>query len=353
MTKVFKGKQKGKVNKETTLWRGNVLTEALNQGYGKSLANIDYDTPDFEMLRQLQANIWSFSAAADYQQLKDLNAALVDKEGKQREFKDFKAEAEKIGKTYNNKRLQVEYNHAVATSQMASNWVGYQLNEDIAPNLKYVTVGDSLVRQAHKALDGIIRPLKDAFWDTYYPPNDWGCRCDTQAVDGEPNEVKHALPTVPKMFATNLAKSGVLYPDGHPYFAYEVSQDEQEVAEAARSLYAKHTRAFTRANSENKSYRVNHLDKDVRAGKAQIKTVTGKRHNNEPLRNMLANNIEQVFKQMSFIRTVKDNKPLQHKDTYMDWYYYGLEIGENSFFINIGKRKDGTFELHAITDKLK
>lgn len=32
-------------------------------------------------------------------------------------------------------------------------------------------------RQHHLQLDGIIRPATDAFWQKYFAPNGWGCRC--------------------------------------------------------------------------------------------------------------------------------------------------------------------------------
>ncbi len=311
------------------------------------------------MLRQLQANVWSFSAAADYQMVKDLSAALIDANGKQRSFNDFKAEANKIGKTYNTQRLQVEYNYAVATSQMASYWVGYQQNKDIAPNLKSQTVGDDRVRQAHKALNGIIKPIDDSFWDTHYPPNDWGCRCDVQAVDDEPTEVTRALPSIPKLFDTNLAKSGVLFPDGHPYFKTEHDADKEEVFKATNLLYAKHSRNFVRENAKeiykkDKEFNVPNVPNPVRVGYSEIKNVTGKPHKNAVLRNLLANNIEQVFNQMKYITEATDHKKdRKHKDTFTDWRYFELQIGKDDFYINIGKRQRTGWELHSIEDNLK
>ena len=359
VTKVFKGQQKGVVNQATTIWRGKQLSKALDEGYGKSLANVDYDTPDFEMLRQLQANVWSFSCSADYQQLKDLNAALVDANGKQRSFSEFKAEAQKIGEVYNKQRLEVEYNHAVATSQMATRWVEFQQNEDIAPNLKYTTVGDDRVRQAHRALNGIIRPIKDSFWDVYYPPNDWGCRCDVQQVDGKETDIsKKALPTLPAMFKTNLAKDGVLYPDGHPYFATEEKADRKAIADVAKNLYAKFTRAFVRQQSkkdykEDKYFKVSKLNAPVRVGYSEIKNITGKPHQNAALRNMVANNIEGVLQLAKPVKTAKDTKP-EHNGKYSEWAYYLYEFGEDKFYINLGKLSKGNlYELHAITDKIK
>lgn len=39
-------------------------------------------------------------------------------------------------------------------------------------------------RPHHRALDGVVRPADDPFWQTHYPPNGWGCRCRAVGVDG-------------------------------------------------------------------------------------------------------------------------------------------------------------------------
>jgi hypothetical protein len=36
---------------------------------------------------------------------------------------------------------------------------------------------DGKERMEHKALNGKVLPWDDPFWDTHYPPWDWGCRC--------------------------------------------------------------------------------------------------------------------------------------------------------------------------------
>ncbi len=39
-------------------------------------------------------------------------------------------------------------------------------------------------RPHHQALNGVVRPADDPFWQTHYPPNGWGCRCRAVGVDG-------------------------------------------------------------------------------------------------------------------------------------------------------------------------
>jgi SPP1 gp7 family putative phage head morphogenesis protein len=49
--------------------------------------------------------------------------------------------------------------------------------QEILWGYKYVTVGDDRVREEHAAIDGTVLPKDDAFWQRFYPPNGWNCRC--------------------------------------------------------------------------------------------------------------------------------------------------------------------------------
>lgn len=49
--------------------------------------------------------------------------------------------------------------------------------QEILWGYKYVTVGDSRVRESHVELEGTTLPKDDPFWDTNRPPNGWACRC--------------------------------------------------------------------------------------------------------------------------------------------------------------------------------
>lgn len=49
--------------------------------------------------------------------------------------------------------------------------------QEILWGYKYVTVGDVRVRPEHARLEGVTLPKDDPFWQRYYPPNGWSCRC--------------------------------------------------------------------------------------------------------------------------------------------------------------------------------
>ncbi|MDD2996375.1 MAG: phage minor head protein [Paludibacter sp.] len=196
---------------------GKLLTNQVHDNYKTITA--DWKTPDIEMLHRLTRDVWSFSAAKDYNQMRDLTLALRDDTGKLREFGAFKEAAQKICTKYNETWLQTEYNQAVAASQNAARWTQFTADKADIPFLEYQTVGDDAVRASHALLDGIVRKVDDSFWSTHYPPNGWGCRCEViQAVGAK--TPKKDIPNVgiPEMFRTNLAQTGLIYPKNHPYY---------------------------------------------------------------------------------------------------------------------------------------
>ncbi len=68
----------------------------------------------------------------------------------------------------------------------AANWRVAQADDDTT-HLQYLTMEDDNVRDSHAALNGLVLPKNDPFWQTHFPPWDWGCRC--QAVPMNPDLV--------------------------------------------------------------------------------------------------------------------------------------------------------------------
>lgn len=50
------------------------------------------------------------------------------------------------------------------------------------PYLIYDAVNDSRTRPSHRALEGVARRYDDPFWDVWYPPNGFRCRCSVRTA---------------------------------------------------------------------------------------------------------------------------------------------------------------------------
>jgi SPP1 gp7 family putative phage head morphogenesis protein len=74
-------------------------------------------------------------------------------------------------------RLKLIYDTNTNNAYQAGLWERIQRNKRTSPYLRYITKRDERVRITHQALDNVALPVDDPWWDKYYPPNGWRCRC--------------------------------------------------------------------------------------------------------------------------------------------------------------------------------
>lgn len=201
-------------------WAANVreLWKGANQG-GDFRTNYQSHT-DSELAAALRQNLFVFAAFKNHNMVGDLVGLLTDDSGRLRPFDEFRRLALQVSTDYNTNWLQAEYDTAVASAQMAVRWREMQSRAKALPFLRYVTAGDERVRQSHALLDGVTRRLDDAFWDEWYPPNGWRCRCDVQQVASGETPIPDALKSNQPLpgFSNNPGKSGQVFTLQHPYF---------------------------------------------------------------------------------------------------------------------------------------
>ncbi|ELR69175.1 hypothetical protein C900_05371 [Fulvivirga imtechensis AK7] len=206
------------VDQELYELTANELFESVERGFGTTLKVAE--GADLEMLRKLRENIYVFSGFKTYNMLQEASALLLDENGARRTFAQFRDEILKLNQEYNVNFLRAEYNHATASSRMAAKWTQILSQADALPLLQYITAGDSRVRESHRPLDKVILPVTHPFWNSYMPPNDWGCRCTVrQLAEGErtrPQDIPE--PQLKEMFLGNPGKDGVIFPRTHPYY---------------------------------------------------------------------------------------------------------------------------------------
>ena len=213
------------------------LEESTSTGYGDDWKS--FEPRHSATVNAVKEHLFIFSGAKTYQQLSEMNNALVDAEGKIRNFREFQKEVLNIHSTYNKNYLQAEYQTAKASGQMIRKWQTFQDQRAMYPNLTYITVGDDKVREDHRKLEGITRSIDDIFWDLYYPPNGWRDRCGAKNTsNAETPSGDIPIIEVTKGFEHNVGKTLQVFNEkSHPYFT--IPKDEKEMVEKNLSKYRK------------------------------------------------------------------------------------------------------------------
>lgn len=180
------------------------------------------------MRTRLQNSDWIFSGMKTFHELNEAFPSLLDENGNRKPFEQFLNDVQRIDSTYNRHYLNAEYNFAQASAEMAAKWDGFAEDGD-EYYLQYRTMMDDKVRPEHASLHGVTLPADDSFWDEYYPPNGWNCRCTVVQVlkskygqTDHDEAVRRALEAIPdakarKMFAFNSGKEQRTFPDYNPY----------------------------------------------------------------------------------------------------------------------------------------
>lgn len=122
-----------------------------------------------------------FSGLKAHAQLLEASRLLIGEDGKPRPFEAFAQDVLRLNDDYNVTYLEAEYLFAQHSALMANKWAGFEEGAG-RYNLQYRTAKDDRVRESHAALADTTLPADDAFWDKYYPPNGWRCRCTVVEV---------------------------------------------------------------------------------------------------------------------------------------------------------------------------
>ena len=179
------------------------------------------------MRQRLTRSNYIFSGLKTFHELNEAFPSLLDENGNKKTFERFLNDVRKIDETYNSNYLRAEYNFVQASAEMAAKWEKFMEDGDHY-YLQYRTQHDDKVRPEHASLDRVTLPPTDSFWESYYPPNGWNCRCTVVQVlkrkyEPTPHDEamslgEDALQTDKKgIFRFNSGKEQKTVPDYNPY----------------------------------------------------------------------------------------------------------------------------------------
>lgn len=232
VSKGFKDAMKAIFNQKGSSFSIDIMADGNVQNLIEAHAGVlDRNLQRLEMsdlMRQrLTRSNYIFSGLKTFHELNETFPSLLDENGNKKTFERFLNDVRKIDETYNSNYLRAEYNFVQASAKMAAKWEKFMEDGDHY-YLQYRTQHDDKVRPEHASLDRVTLPPTDSFWESYYPPNGWNCRCTVVQVlkrkyEPTPHDEamslgEDALQTDKKgIFRFNSGKEQKTVPDYNPY----------------------------------------------------------------------------------------------------------------------------------------
>ena len=333
-----------------------IIMRAVDEG-------IPHEVPE-ELRYALEENSFVFSGFKTYHTLRDIGLSMVDDKGNVKPFDAFKEDVKKVNQRYNVNYLYAEYKHAVGASLMAVKW------RDLAERpdryfLQYRTAGDSKVRETHRRLDGVTLPATDAFWDKYYPPNGWGCRCQVVKVRRSKfpsTDPKQAMKDGDEMtddikqriFRYNAGKDLKLFPPKHPFYKApaaakktinEINEEKKKEQTAKRR---KEIRAYM-ADHLNDQLKNPDFSKTVTMSGGTVKEFLNQPHVHYMEKNELLMDIKKIFKKAKYlgINPTYEKKGLKYS------HIFEIEIIGDKSWLLVREYTDGRCFLYSCSDNKK
>jgi len=80
------------------------------------------------------------------------------------------------------RRLRTIYRANLRSARAAGQWERIQRTRDVLPYLVYLLGPSERHRPHHAEKEGLVLPADDPFWETWFPPNGWGCKCHVRQI---------------------------------------------------------------------------------------------------------------------------------------------------------------------------
>lgn len=208
---------------EPRMWKEvlRIINEATVEGLSQSKATPTLEENFYTKLRQSNE---VFAAFKVHSMGNVMAKMLVGDDGKLKPFRQWKDDVKGVSSHYSGRWLQTEYATAVARAHAAADWMEFEKNKDIFPNLRWMPTTSPNPEKTHEVFwkMKLTRPIGDKFWNEHMPGDHWNCKCSLEQTD----DPATTLPTDEEMkrdepqagLKENPAKTGQLFDKSHPYF---------------------------------------------------------------------------------------------------------------------------------------
>lgn len=303
-------------------------------GYGKPLMIPD-TLDEARLFESFKRNLSHFSALKAHTAQEELRTL------KKLPWKDFRREGAAVMSRFNDVYLQAELPSILSGANAAERWQEIQKRKFLYPNLRYETAGDERVRASHAALDGRVYPVDHSFWDSFYPPNGWRCRCIVIQTD-EPVKEGEADFTPDAGFRNNTAKTRLLVEEDHPYYDVPSSWKNKILpkAEQYRADFEKRSvKAEAMKQYLGSTFNMPGINRPLKMVEDDFTNVIRSTHKEQAIKNDLLLFWGMVMQQIQYVQTKEDITT------------YIVTFLDQNYFINV-LQKGNEVSLLSITDQI-
>lgn len=138
-----------------------------------------------DMLRDAHNKAFTVAGVTKLEVLQNIKDKLIDALNNGDTVTDF---AKSLGDVLPKYRLDTIYRTNLQSAYMAGRRESMLRAVNTHPYWMYVAVMDEATRPSHALLNGKVYPADDEFWDYYFPPIDYNCRCRVRPLT--PSEVE-------------------------------------------------------------------------------------------------------------------------------------------------------------------
>lgn len=80
------------------------------------------------------------------------------------------------------RRLRTIYRSNMRAARAAGQWDRIERTKRVLPYLVYLLGASRKHRVEHQAKEGLVYPVDHSFWDRWFPPNGWNCKCHVRQI---------------------------------------------------------------------------------------------------------------------------------------------------------------------------
>ena len=212
---------------EAGMWRE--VLRIINAATVEGLASATTPPPTREQwfYHELRHGNEVFAAFKVHAMGQEMAAKLLDADGRLKPFAQWRREVEGIASHQMGSWLRTEYDTAVIRAHQAADWMEFERNKDIFPNLRWMPTTSPEPETTHAAYwqAKLTLPVDDPFWMEHHPGDRWNCKCSLESTDEPVNRPADLVPVKPQRgLDNNPGKDGHIFNDTHPYYPKSCGQ---------------------------------------------------------------------------------------------------------------------------------